>query len=200
MEIRKAMEMLGGNYRQFLTYVIINSPSHDKLTALRLAALSEKLGAEGQSEIAAIALETSLDNIHRETDSQVNELRYMAVQILTKHKWSSASAHVIRHFYLVQDEYLLDAAPKTVFLEAISCLGAMGTFECAQILALQLGYYNSRAEHSGEFDAETILAIIGALGETGDKSAFDYLFYITYLNYPEQIKAAAREALDRLRW
>jgi hypothetical protein len=76
----------------------------------------------------------------------------------------------------------------------------METTEAAQALALQLGYLNSRTEMSGEYDEAIVLALINALGELKDKSAFDYLLYVGYLNYPDKILAAAREALNRLRW
>jgi hypothetical protein len=76
----------------------------------------------------------------------------------------------------------------------------MGNSESAQVLALQLGYINSQAERGGEFDEDLILALIHALGEIGDKVAFDYLLYIGYINYPERIQAAARESLNRLKW
>jgi HEAT repeat protein len=55
-------------------------------------------------------------------------------------------------------------------------------------------------EQDAEYDADIMLAIIRALGEIGDKTAFDNLLYISSLNYPEQIQSAAREALDRLDW
>ena len=49
--------------------------------------------------------------------------------------------------------------------------------------------------------SETIaLALIGALGRIGNKSSFDTLLYVTYVNYPEPVIAAARDALARLKW
>jgi DNA-binding MurR/RpiR family transcriptional regulator len=106
----------------------------------------------------------------------------------------------IKHFYRVQADYQNGTAPKERFLEAISCLGVMGNIESSQVLALQLGYYNSRMEYNAEYDTDIMLRLIQALRDIGDKSAFDYLLYISYLNYPEQIQTAAREALNRIRW
>jgi HEAT repeat protein len=106
----------------------------------------------------------------------------------------------VRNFYRVQTDYAGGAAPREKFLEAIECLGAMGTSEAAQALALQLGFFNFQTEKNGDYDEAVILALINALGELGDKAAFDYLLYVGYLNYPDRIQASAREALNRLRW
>ena len=45
-----------------------------------------------------------------------------------------------------------------------------------------------------------MLALIQALGDLGDKTAFDYLLYVGYLEYPESVKKASRDALARLQW
>jgi hypothetical protein len=63
-----------------------------------------------------------------------------------------------------------------------------------------MGYINSQTERNGEYDGELTMAVVKTLGEMGDKAAYDNLLYISHLSYPEQIKAAAREALNRLRW
>jgi len=201
-EVRRNMELLGGNFPQFLTNIMRSSPPNDKLAALRLGSQSAKLGSVELGQIAQLALESGFDADVRDEKNanDTRQLRYNAIPILTRLKWTRANAGVIRHFYLVQEDFREQPELKTALLDAIYCLGAMGTYESAQILTLQLGFYNSRTEHSGEYDPEIILALIQSLGEIGDKTAFDYLFYISYLNYPEQIKAAAREALNRLRW
>ena len=45
-----------------------------------------------------------------------------------------------------------------------------------------------------------VLSVINALGGLGDKTAFDGLLYVTYLNYPEDIVKAAKTALTKLKW
>jgi hypothetical protein len=107
---------------------------------------------------------------------------------------------LIKHFYRVQTDYNNGAAAREQLLEAVACLGAMNSGEAAQTLALQLGLFNSQMERTGEYDAGILLGVINALGELGDKIAFDYLLYIGYLDYPEEVQAAARSALNRLSW
>ncbi|MCL2832934.1 MAG: hypothetical protein FWD78_07175 [Treponema sp.] len=202
LEIQKALESLDGNYRLFLNDMIRGDSPADRLAALKLGTQTNRLNSSEQGDLAQLALQTGLDSVQRDPQSYTlnDSLRYEAILVLTRLKWTRASPLAIRHFYLVQSDFEDDPALKPRFLEAIACLGAMGTLECAQALALQLGYYNSRTEYSGEYDNDIIMTLITALGDTGDKSAFDYLLYVSYLNYPEQIQNAARDALNRLRW
>ena len=113
---------------------------------------------------------------------------------------AAGSPLVIRHFNLLQADYAKGLAAKSEFLEAISCLGSMGSTEAAQTLALYLQMMNAQTEQGSPFDEDILLAAISALGELGDKAAFDYLLQIGYLQYTDLIKRAAKDALLKLRW
>jgi hypothetical protein len=82
----------------------------------------------------------------------------------------------------------------------------MGSSDAAQVLSLQLGYQNSQFERTSkdgifsENDESLVLGVINALGQLEDRVAFDNLHYVGYLDYPERVKAAAREALNNLKW
>ncbi|AEF83077.1 hypothetical protein [Leadbettera azotonutricia] len=197
-----ALESIQGNYKQYLTDVIRKNPPAEKFAAFRIGANNLKFTEAERGELAQTALEVTLDLFpgNAESGAAVSSLRYAAIQSLTQLKWTRASPFAIRHFYRVQTDYGNGAAPRERLLEAIACLGSMGNSESAQVLALQLGYFNSQKERNAETDEAVILALIQSLGELGDKVAFDYLLYISYLNYPESIQAAAREALNRLKW
>jgi HEAT repeat protein len=201
-ETIKALESLQGNYKQYLIDVIRKNPPTEKLAAFQIGITNQKFTEADQGELAETALEITLDLFPDNAGSgaAVSSLRFAAVEALTRLKWVRASPLTIRHFYRVQTDYSSGAASREQLLEAIACLGGMGTSEAAQVLALQLGYFNSQTERNGEYDEAVIMALVQALGFIGDKVAFDYLLYIGYLNYPEQIQAAAREALNRLKW
>ena len=199
-ETLKALQSIQGNYKSYLIDVIRNNPFPEKAAAFRIGAYNEKLTLSERGELAQTALEVSLDASLNNNDSAAAALRYDAITVLTRLKWTSASSLAVRNFYRVQTDNSAGSAPRERLLEAIVCLGVMGSSEAAQALTLQLGFYNSRTEKTGEYDEAIMLAIINALGELGDKSAFDSLLYISYLNYPDKIQAAAREALNRLKW
>jgi hypothetical protein len=132
----------------------------------------------------------------------------MAVRTLTDLRWAGADATVLQYFYRVQGDYQENKTSRgrDHLLEVIACLSVMNSSDAAQALSLELGYLNSQFERAqedaapGEYDEALVLAVIKALGELRGKAAFDNLHYVAYLNYPETIKAAAREALNNLRW
>ena len=195
-ETLRAIDSIQGNHTAFLIDVIRNNPFPEKAVAFRLGAYNERLAMAERAEITRTALEVSLDA----DDPVANSLRYDAVTFLTRYRWSPAAPLALRNFYRVQTNYLDGTAPRARLLEAIASLGVMDSTEAAQSLTLQLGLINSRTERTGEFEEDIVLAIINALGELGDRVAFDHLLYISFLNYPDRVQASAREALNRLRW
>jgi hypothetical protein len=202
MEASSTLEAIPGNYKQFLIEVMRRNPPAEKLAAFRAGARNRSFTDLERGELAEIALEISLDPapINPESEAIYLDLRYLSVPVLTELKWTRATTLATKHFYRARIDYENGVVPKGRFLEAISCLGAMGNSEAAQVLALQLGFLNSRMERDGAFDEAVVFAIINALGALGDKSSFDYLLYISYLSYPEYIQTAARDALNRLKW
>jgi hypothetical protein len=200
----KALEQLGGDYKQYIINVIERNPPVDKLAAFRLGADNAKLTEAERGDLAETALEVSLAYSSgegaAEAAAEAAALRYEAVALLSKLKWIRASPLVTQNFYEVLTDYSAGAAPKDRLIESIDCMGAMGNSDAASALALQLGYFNSQTERSGSYDADVIVALIRALGQIGDKVAFDHLLFVSYLGYPEQIQTAAREALNRLKW
>jgi len=200
LEASGTLDLIPGNYKQFIFDVIMKNPPDEKLAAFRAGMNSARFSPSEQGQLAEIALEQSLASAGAEEDFSLSVLRYSAIQALTRLKWTRASALAIRHYYRVQTDYQHGTAPKERFLEAIGCLGEVGSSDAAMVLALQLGLINAQTEKTGVYDREIILSLVKALGMIGSKAAFDYLHYISYLNYPEDIQAAAREALGLLRW
>jgi hypothetical protein len=201
-EIQRAMESLQGNFSATILDILQRGTPAEKIAAFRLGTESEKLKAANQGDFARIALEIAMNYVpaRNESVTEINPLKYAAIQSITRNRWIPAGPLVIRHFYQTLDDYKNGVAAKERFLEAITCLGVMGNSEAAQILALQLGYNNSAMEFNAEYDTDIMLSLIQALGEIGDRLSFDHLLYVSFLNYPQQIQIAAREALNRIRW
>lgn len=172
----------------------------DKLKVFRMAVSSSYVDDITRGELAEEALETSLGADSGKDDQSALELRYEAVSVITDVKWVKASPLAIKHFYLAQDDYRRGNATISMFVDSIKCLGVMGTAEAAQSLSIYLGLLNSEMEQTRNYNEQVLLAIIKSLGDLGDKSAFDYLLYVSYLDYPESIKVASRDALERLKW
>ncbi|GHU47958.1 hypothetical protein FACS1894200_04150 [Spirochaetia bacterium] len=198
----QALQTINGDLKQFLLDVLKKNPPLDKLYAYRAGVHNEKFTDLEQAELAQTALEISLADYSGSQDNMnaLRELRYLTIPVLTQYKWSRASPHVLQHYYKAQADFADRLVSQEHFLEAIRAVGAMGNSEAAQLLALQLGFFNSQTERNASVNAAVTLAVINALGEIGDKIAFDYLLYISYLSYPDEIQSAAKEALNQLKW
>jgi len=193
-----ALELIHGNLHHFLIGVIENNPAEEKFAAFRAGVNSERLSLSERSLLAEIALEQALSDGDDNVD--MIAMRSAAVLALTNFRWTRANASAIMNYYRAQEDFQNDAAAIDRFVEAIAFLGAVGNSDAALILGLQLGLVNARMESSGSFDAEITLAIVQALGLIGNKAVFDNLLSVINLPYPENIKAAAEEALERLKW
>jgi len=197
-EAQGALEVIPGNLQQFLLNIITNNPPEEKFAAFRAGVNSERLTISQRGQLAELALEQSLNAADENID--LIAMRYSSVLLLTQVRWTKANALAIRHYYRVQSDYLQNTIPKERFIEAIACLGAVGNSDAALVLGLQLGLINARTESTGIYDADITMAIVQALGRIGYNAAFDHLLYVSYLSYPEEIQAAAREAVARLKW
>ena len=193
-----ALEVIRGNLLQFLMNVIENNPPDEKFAAFRAGINSERLTVSERGRLAERALEQALAAVGENID--LSAMRYSAVNALTRLRWTRANALAIRHYYRVQSDFIQGLIPKERFIEAITCLGAVGNPDAALVLGLQLGLINARTESTGNYDPEITIAIVQALGFIGYNAAFDHLLHVGNLFYPEDIQNAAREAIARLKW
>ena len=155
-----------------------------------------------KSEIAENILSEAL-NIADDSSAVSNDLislEFNAVRVISKNNWTRASSGVISFFTQSRINYEKKVISETQFTEAVNAVAALSSEAAAKTLSDYLGELNRRAEKNDLPSEQVVLAVIKALGSLGSKYSFDYLLYVTYLNYPESVIAAARDALTRLKW
>jgi len=198
MEAYGALEVIPGNLSRFLQNVIEQNPPEEKFLAFRSVMNSERLTIPERGQLAEAALSQSFLSSGENVD--INAMRYASISVLSNLRWTRANALAIRHYYRVQADYIQDLVPKERLLEAIVCLGAVGNSDAALLLCLQLGLINIRTESTGNYDEEITFVIVQSLGFIGDNAAFDHLLSVVNLPYTDNIIAAAKEAITRLKW
>jgi len=174
----------------------------DTYAAFSFAMQKTGLAAADRGKIAADAFALAVE-VLPDTDGDKERIASLikeSLSELTDLKWSQASPVVVKYFYLRQGDYKNDRANVETLVPVVNCMGTMGTTEAAQALSIFLGLLNSDTEQKKNYNEQLMLAVIQALGDLGDKSAFDYLLYVGYLDYPETVKKASRDALARLEW
>lgn len=197
-----AMASLDGDYASFLMEVLRTGTPAQKAAALDAGLRADVLDPDKRAELAETALGVGIgyQSAVPADQAAIAALRATAAKELTARQWQKASPLAVRNFYDFQLQFNRGQVSKSNFLESIALLGAMGTTEAAQTLSLYLQIINTETEQGKSFDEQIALAVVNNLGRLGDKTAFDYLLYMGYLQYPESVKKAARDALQKLRW
>lgn len=167
--------------------------------AFAFARKNERLADADLGKIAEKVFRSMLE-LNTQGNTEAVPVLDEAMLVLTGLKWYQASPLVLQYFYRMQSDYKNGKIGAEKLIPVIDCLGAMGTNEAAQALSIFLGLLNSETEQKKTCNEQLMLSIIHALGDLGDKAAFDYLLYVGYLDYPESVKQASRDALARLKW
>ena len=163
---------------------------------------NEKISASFKSEIAenvlseTIYIANNASSITRETVS----LQVDALDVIVKNKWTRSAQAVLSFFDLAEREYKAGVMTDGEFVKAINAAAEIAPVDASSRLASYLAALNKQTESGAKVSETIALALIGALGRIGNKSSFDTLLYVTYVNYPEPVIAAARDALARLKW
>lgn len=199
---RQALQSIPGDLKAAYLDVLQSRPLPEKRLALEMALDSDRLSDADKGALAELALDMGLHTAAADNQlkAAARELRFSAVKALSARKWSKATALAIEHFNTLLLEYEHGLADRRFLVEAMDCLGSMGTHEAAVRLTQYLILLNSYTERVREFDSVIILSVIQNLGRLGDKVAFDDLMYVEYLSYPNEIKATARKVRSNLKW
>jgi len=168
-------------------------------TLYLLAKGNKNISSGGLGEITESVLSYGIEHLKTEPEN-AEKLVLETLKTLSNLKWSKASADVNKFFFFEQTAWKQGKIPSEVFIQVIDCMGNLGTPESSRNLSILLGALNSETEKTKQYDESLILAVITALGRLGDKTAFDYLLYVEYLDYSQTVKQASRNAIEELKW
>lgn len=200
-ESEKALNNISENYSTHILAIINKESLHSVYAAFNFAMKREELPPDERGAIAEAAFRKAVEyGQSGSRDELYNSLVMESLSVLGNIGWSRASPAVVQFFYHVQSDYKTGKADVSLLISVVECMGGMGTTEAAQALSIFLGLLNSDTEQNKTYNEQILLAVIHSLGALGEKSAFDYLLYVGYLDYPETVKQAARDALARLEW
>ena len=123
-----------------------------------------------------------------------------ALNNLSDNKWTRASLVAVSYFQFAKKIYNKNLMTETQFESVINCLSNVSPVDAVIPLTAYLEELNRQKENETDVSSAIVLSVIKTLGAIGDKSAFDSLLAVTYLDYDESILSAARKALSGLRW
>jgi hypothetical protein len=197
-EAVKALYGINGDLSGFLFRVMLNNPPGEKLEALRLALGRKNLGPGEKGEIGETAMEAGL--ALQGGQSQARELCRAGAALIRETRWIRALPLVLKYHSQTLAAFRADPAAVEDYLDAVGCLASLQSAEAARVLTLQLGLYNSKAGTLSLGEETVVLALIDALKGQGYRASYDTLDYAGRLPHSDKVKAAARDALDSLKW
>lgn len=128
------------------------------------------------------------------------ELQMETLEVLSENKWTRASSSVVKLFQLAKKEYANKVLSENQYITVIKALGQIAPIDAVLPLINSLEELNVKVEKELAVSENLALTIVETLGAIGDKTAFDTLLSVTYLNYSEAVLSAARKALAGLKW
>ncbi|MDY2843330.1 MAG: hypothetical protein SOT81_05020 [Treponema sp.] len=177
----------------------------DNPTILKFFTLMKKSGKNNKNFLENLA-EKSLSYAINNAESKQEFLPVFfmiqkeTLETLASAKWSRAEETVLKNFSVAKKEFETKIIGDGEFIEIIELTAKFSSPKIAEKLSKLLGEFNLSAEKT-EIPSEPVtLALIKSLGELGDKTAFDNLLYVTYLNYSEKVIAQAKDSLAKLKW
>jgi hypothetical protein len=195
-----AMDALPGDYVEQAITAINDRGVARREPALEYFVTDPDLSDAERAQIAAGVLAEAVREVLRdpnEIEAQ-RRLRYRAVSVLIDVPYPDAAGTLIRHFNFTFADYDRGLTTKTWVLEAIAALGNTGTEAAAARLTDFLDLLNRYTENDRPYDTQIMLAVVTNLERLGRIVAYDALFYVTLLDYPQRVKDAAREAIDTI--
>lgn len=197
-EANVAMDALPGDYVEQAIATVNNRSLANRQPALEYFLDDPDLTDEQRARIAAGVLREAVREVIRDPNERnaQRDLRYRCVTVLVETPDPNATESLVRHFNLTFADYDRGVTAKTWVLEAIAALGTSGAEPAAQRLTDFLDLLNTYTENDRPYDTQIMLAVATNLERLGYVLAYDALFYVTLLDYPQRVKEAARSAID----
>ena len=173
---------------------------------------SSKISENFLCEVAENALLFAINNAEKlkangnDSPKIFADFQLETQEVLASFKWSHAAPVINRNVVLAKKAYEDGIMSENDFVKIIISSVNIPSHALAQSLTDMLSDCNGKVEQSGaspnaEMPAKSVvLALISALGEMGDKTAFDALLFVTYLSYPLDVIDAAKASLAKLNW
>ncbi len=197
-----ALENLVGGYENQIREVIDTGNSREKYYTLQLVLNNTENSDFFKAEMSEKALSNSI--IKTETVSSMDtytvQLQMAAIRELHRISWTRSADLITDFFVIAKDEYAAGVLTEEQFSEVITAFTSLSSGSAGEYLSEYLSTINKLKEENSPYSEAIALSVIKSLGLLGDKIAFDTLLYTTYLDYPEDIILAARDALVSLKW
>lgn len=205
-ELEEAFGPLANSCGAEILKILASVQMSEKIDILDIVRRNEKISKKIKGEVAEKALSSSIYKADgeipdaEELSPEQVQVQLASLKLISDLQWTRASKMVTDYFPIARLEYENNLITPVQFAQAIGDIAAVACAETGQVLSSYLDFLNKSMESDNAPVEAVVLSVIHALGGLGDKTAFDYLLYVTYLDYPQEVTDAARTALAQLKW
>ncbi len=200
-ELETTLIKLAPNYIDEILYIINEKDIAKNKLLFEKIVKNSKISKNNLCEIAENLLNSSILYVENSTEKDdFTKLQIEVLQVLSSNNWTRASSSAISFFIFAKDKFTNGLISEEDMIKIVSSLINVAPIESISPLVSYLVELNSLTEMGKSVSIPVVEAVIKTLGAIGNKSAFDSLLGVTYLNYPESVLSAAREALAGLKW
>lgn len=182
---------------------LINNSNYQELKSISsLFVKNDKNSNTLKAEIAENILNASM-LIVRDSGSVTKDISDFQIDLcktLYENNWTRSSELMLSYFEIAKTQVKAGFITEVQFAEIIKYIQKLSSKNSVKVFVTYLESLNAEMSDGKTPSLPIVSALISALGDLGDKSAFDCLLYTTYLNYPEEVISQARSALSSLKW
>ncbi|MBQ7165983.1 MAG: hypothetical protein IJR93_03405 [Treponema sp.] len=175
-----------------------------RLKILGIIGSNKKISTKTKGKVAEKML---LEQINTARDnngvfsSEEDALLYVSsVSLAADCRWTRCAQDIAEAFPVACKSYGWGLLGTDGFCTLIRDMAQVSCPDTGRYLSKYLDSLNKDMESGAAPEEAVVLSVIKALGGLGDKAAFDYLLYATYLDYPSDVTDEARLALAKLKW
>ncbi len=162
--------------------------------------ISKKTKGKVAEKMLLEQINTARDN-NGVFSSEEDALLYVrSVSLAAACRWTRCAQDIADAFPLACKSYGWRLLGTDGFCALIRDMAQVSCPDTGRYLSKYLDSLNKDMESGAAPEEAVVLSVIKALGGLGDKAAFDYLLYATYLDYPSDVTDEARLALAKLKW
>lgn len=201
-EIEDALITLSERSIQGIVSIIHNADFAELQFINSIFIKNNKISSTLKTEIAENLLTSSMILVRGSSkiSKEITDFQLENSNILAENNWTRSSELMISYFEIAKYEYQAGFLSEKEYATVISNVKKISSKNAVKLFIKYLSELNSEMEKGNLPAVNVVSALISALGELGDKSAFDCLLFTTYLSYPDGIVAQARSALSSLKW
>ena len=190
---------LANNSESEILQLLSGADMDEKLAILNAVKENPYVLKKIKGEVAENALSEAIYNVDDSSQSVI-KLQLASFKLISDSMWTRASSLSLSYFQIAKKEYESGYITALDFCSVIEGLTHVATAKTGEVLSQYLDLLNRSMEAKSAPEKVVVLSVINALGGLGDKTAFDSLLYVTYLEYPEEVISCARNALAKLKW